>query len=220
MTSRHDILYRLKSRPFAGRISDAQAAGCGFLIDAWEAAPPQPGPEPLAYVLATAFHETGGAMQPLRERGGPEYLRRRYDVTGRDPERARAHGNTEPGDGIRYAGRGFVQLTWKANYQRAGARLGIDLAGDPDRALEPRLAAAILIEGMAQGWFTGKRLADFIRPGRADFVQARRIVNGLDRAELVAGHARDFLRALAPAVSLRAPPRPLPLRQPSPPAHP
>lgn len=154
------------------------------------------GPKWTAYALATADRETGGTMQPIKEWGGPAYFTRMYDVQGRDPARARKMGNTIPGDGARYCGRGYVQLTWKANYAKAGDALGYPLTGNPDLAMRPDIAAAIMVRGMAEGWFTGKKLADYITAEKADFVNARRIINGTDKAREIAAEAERYLEAL------------------------
>lgn len=154
------------------------------------------GPRWTAYALATADRETGGTMQPISEYGGTSYFTRLYDVTGRDPLRAKAHGNTAPGDGPRYRGRGYVQLTWKNNYARAGRELGFDLVAQPDLAKRPDIAAAVMVRGMEEGWFTGKKLADYISGERCDYVNARRIINGTDHAKEIAAEAEQYLAAL------------------------
>ena len=147
-----------------------------------------------AYALATAWHEC--RLRPIHEMGGKAYLSK-YD-TGK---LAKALGNTPEadGDGVKYAGRGLVQLTGARNYRTAGKRLGIDLLGNPDLALQPDVAARILIWGMGTGAFTGKALADYL-PGwlgtREQFKQARRIINGTDKADMIAGHAMRFQEAL------------------------
>ena len=83
---------------------------------------------------------------------------------------------------------------------RLNGLLGVDLVANPDLALEPAIAYRILATGMREGWFTGKKLADYLRQGRApDYVGARRIINGQDRAALIAQYARQFERALAQA---------------------
>ena len=147
----------------------------------------------MAYALATAWHES--RLEPVFEKGGRKYLSK-YD-TGR---LARILGNTPEadGDGILYAGRGFVQLTGRRNYGHAGAELGLDLLNYPDLALEIPTAAKILVWGMEGGEFTGRKLADYIiGNGNHDaFVRARRIINGTDRAELIADHADRFADAL------------------------
>lgn len=183
---------------FGSAFEQSEVDGCNAILSACRTAA-----WPLswqAYGLATAYHETGHTMQPVKERGGDAYFTRLYDVHGLNPERARAHGNTKPGDGIRYCGRGYVQLTWAVNYQKAGHALGLDLVGDPDAALRPSVAATIMVRGMAEGWFTGKRLADYLPAqgpaGQGAFEQARRIINGTDRAEDVAHYARAFQDAL------------------------
>ena len=187
----------LKPRPFP-RLKTSQVSGLECLIAlmvtaGWPIAF-------AAYGLATAAHETDRTMQPIRERGGEAYLERNYDITGERPAKARELGNLSPGDGIRYAGRGYVQLTGKANYRRAGVRLGLDLVGRPDLALDPEIAARILVWGMAEGWFTGGRLSAFLpASGPATFEmfrRARRIVNGTDRDAEIALLALQFQSAL------------------------
>jgi predicted chitinase len=130
-------------------------------------------------------------MQPITEYGGKSYFGK-YD-TG---PLAKALGNTPEadGDGYLYRGRGYVQITGRANYAKAGVALGLDLVRNPDLALQPTVAAQILVRGCSEGWFTGKKLADYL-PG--DYVEARRVVNGKDRADLIAGYARNYEAALA-----------------------
>lgn len=154
------------------------------------------GPKFTAYALATADRETGGTMKPIKEWGGPAYFTRMYDVQGRDPARARKMGNTAPGDGVRYCGRGYVQLTWKANYQKAADKLGWPLVGNPDLAMRPDIAAQVMVRGMAEGWFTGRRLGDYITAEKCDFTNARKVINGLDRAVEIAREAEHYLAAL------------------------
>lgn len=150
----------------------------------------------LAYGLATAWHEA--RLMPIRELGGPSYYFRMYDIEGKRPSVARALGNTFPGDGAKFAGRGLVQLTGRTNYARAGAYLGLDLIAQPDLALEPANAARILIWGMETGAFTGKAMKDCIgtRGTPAEFRQARKIINGTDRDVMIAGYADGFQTAL------------------------
>ncbi len=197
MIDRDFFFQRIRQTLFAGAIQPKQAKGLTAILDRWDHEHGNSGDlRQCAYILATAFHETATTMQPIRERGGKAYLRANYDVAGDNPVRARTNGNTEPGDGARYSGRGYVQLTWKNNYRRIGDLIGVDLVGNPDKALEPELAATILILGMQAGWFTGRRLADYFSGSRAEWMQARRIVNGLDQAGLIAGYGRRFFAAM------------------------
>jgi putative chitinase len=152
-----------------------------------------------AYGLATAHLETAGTMQPIKEYGGTAYFRKMYDIEGARPAKARELGNTMPGDGAKYAGRGYVQLTGRTNYKKAGAALGQDMVSTPDLAMRPDIAAAVMVKGMEQGWFTGKRLADYLPAATGtleQFKAARRIINGQDRALDIARTAIEFQRAL------------------------
>ena len=106
-----------------------------------------------------------------------------------------------------------MQLTHAANYEKAGKALGIDLVANPSRAMEPTVSAAILVRGMMEGWFTGKRLSDYPH----DFIEARRIVNGTDKAQLIAGYADRFLAAIEEADKpIPIPPKPTPKPEPEP----
>lgn len=129
-----------------------------------------------AYVLATAFWETARTMKPVREYGGETYLRgKKY---------------------YPYVGMGYVQLTWRENYEKAGKKLGADFVSNPKLLLEPRYAAPILVIGMKEGWLTGKRLDQYITLSRSDFTGARRVVNGTDKAAEIAKLARGYDAAL------------------------
>jgi hypothetical protein len=152
-----------------------------------------------AYALATAYHETAHTLQPIHEYGGPKYFFRMYDPAGARPKVARELGNTQPGDGVRYAGRGYVQLTGRRNYRRAGQEIGKDLEGNPDLAMRPDVAAKVLVAGMKSGWFTTKTCSACMpNPvgDTASFVKARTIINGRDKAGLIAGYALKFQDAL------------------------
>ena len=146
-----------------------------------------------AYLLATTYHETGGTMKPIKEYGGDKYLSK-YD-TGR---LAKALGNTPQadGDGIKYAGRSYVMITGWYNYKFAGEQLGIDLINNPDLALQPKYSAEILVNGSMNGWFTSKKLSDYINDKKKDYINARRVINSLDKAQLIASYAVVFERAL------------------------
>jgi hypothetical protein len=139
----------------------------------------------LAYALATAWHEARFTPQPEWGRG-----------------RGKPYGHTGKYGQAQY-GRGLVQLTWDRNYEWADAALHLNgsLLKNFDRALEPEIAVRILIIGMEQGAFTGRKLADYL-PGKGThdgFVAARRIINGTDRAGDIAGYADQIQSALIAA---------------------
>jgi putative chitinase len=132
-----------------------------------------------AYVLATAFWETNRTMKPVVEAYWLSEEWRRKN--------------------LRYYpwyGRGFVQLTWEKNYIRAGKILKVDLTTDPRKALDPEISASVLVLGSLDGWFTGKKLGDYITLSRSDYKGARRVVNGTDKAAEIAAIAVDYETAL------------------------
>lgn len=180
----------IRKSVFGGRLTAEQVDGITRILNyRRENYPNMPAAE-LAYVLAAVRWETAGTMQPIMEYGGTAYFMRKYDITGSRPDKARELGNVKKGDGARYAGRGYVQITGRANYRKYG------IEGNPDKALEPDTAARILFDGMIKGEFTGKKLADYINAGGADYVGARRIVNGADKAATFAKTAGHFRAAL------------------------
>lgn len=151
----------------------------------------------LSYVLATAYHETARTMQPIEEYG---------------KGKGRPYGKPAGPYGKIYFGRGFVQLTWLANYQRAGEELGINLVKFPEKALDLDIAAEVIFRGMIDGWFTGKHLSDYIINDHTDYMNARRIVNGTDRARDIAGYATAFENALRASGYIGQAPKTLTLR--------
>lgn len=187
----------VRARLFGGALTAAQVEGLNRYLDAMLVAR-----WPLAwasYGLATGFHETAFTMQPVAEYGDRAYFMRQYDITGRRPATAREYGNTTPGDGFLYRGRGDVQLTWKVNYRRAGDKLGVDLVRHPDLAMDPAISIRIMIAGMEEGWFTGHANRHFLNSSPPDYREARRIINKMDKAATIAGYARNFEAALRAA---------------------
>lgn len=147
----------------------------------------------LAYCLATFKWETAHTMRPIDEKGGDNYFNKRYGP-GTGP--GKNVGNTQQGDGARFHGRGYVQLTGRANYVKAKKLTGVDLLTDPDKAKEPDLAYQIAIQGMTDGWFTGKKLSHYFFDDTADYFNARRMINIVDKAEDIAILARGFSEIL------------------------
>lgn len=165
-------------------------------------------PAQAAYILGTAYHESD------RFRTMEEY------ASGSAYEGRATLGNTQPGDGVRFKGRGFVQITGRRNYTDWAKRLGVDLVGNPALAARLDHATTILIDGMMLGTFTGRKLPDYVAGAKKDYANARRVVNGTDRAGLIANHARAFEKALAgagyDAAASRSPSAPTPTPEPAP----
>ena len=127
----------------------------------------------IAYIIATAEWETNHQCRPVKEA---------YWLS---EDWRKKHLRYYP-----YYGRGYVQITWEANYKKFSKLLGVDLVSDPDKALEPEIAVKILVIGMRDGLFTGMSLDDVTTSeGMVDFLKARRIVNGMDKAEVIASMA-------------------------------
>lgn len=134
-----------------------------------------------AYMLATVHRECGQEWQPIKE-----YSR----------GKGRKYGAPDPMTGQVYYGRGYVQLTWKGNYAAMGKVCGVDLVNDPDLTLQPDIAYRIMSHGMRHGSFTGVGLPKYINSEKCDYFNARKIINGLDVAQLIADNAVKFERMI------------------------
>ena len=134
-------------------------------------------PRHAAYMLATVKHECANTYAPIEEYG---------------KGKGRKYGIPDPHNGQTYFGRGYVQLTWKENYSNMGRILKIDLVAYPELALMPETAYKIMSYGMRNGSFTGSKLSTHINGNKCDYVGARRIINGQDCAEKIAGYAHKF----------------------------
>ncbi|OXB14610.1 CHAP domain-containing protein [Flavobacterium reichenbachii] len=164
-----------------------------------------PQKQQVAYILATAYTETFNTFEPVLEsywvdkKTREEYCYK-YDPVLADTEKRRKtaieRGNTEKGDGVKYCGRGYVQLTWKNNYKKIKDKFGIDVVNYPDKALEPKLAAKIMIWGMDNGIFTGVGINRYINDSKTDYINARKVINGIDRKNEIANDARMFEKDL------------------------
>lgn len=166
----------IKPSLFHGRFTQDQVDGLDILMAAINEHKLQ-SLQQAAYVLATAYHETDQTMQPVTEYGSLAYLKSKPYWP--------------------YIGRGYSQLTWEENYRKMSNLTGFNLVKNPDYAKRPAVAAKIIMHGMTKGMFTGKRLSDYISSLKCDYEGARRIINGTDRAKLIAGYAEKFEKALS-----------------------
>jgi hypothetical protein len=181
---------------FGGKLSRSQIDGLGAILDVWEKDHPKKDDRWLAYALATAYHETGFTMRPIHEWGGAKYFFDMYDKDGKRPKVAARLGNTQKGDGVKFHGRGYVQLTGRSNYTKAGKLVGDDLVNNPDHALDHNIAGKILFTGMETGLFTGKKFGDYFNKTKEDWYNARRIINALDKAPQIAEYGKKFYRSI------------------------
>ena len=157
----------------------------------------------LAYMLATTKHETASTMQPIDEFGSDGRFEQLY---GPGTEIGRILGNIHSGDGAKFHGRGFVELTGRNNYAKMTPVVKSFYPEAPDFTIDPaavkndNYAAVILFYGMFNGAFTGLALKNFIgdpmKGQIVDYLHARKIINGMDRADLVKGYAKKFANAL------------------------
>lgn len=210
---------------FGTSLSQSQVNGLERLLDTWDRYYSADPIEFLAYDLATSYHETGATMQPIRENlnysaeglrrtfpkyfsgvQAAEYARQPIRIANRAYANRMGNGNEASGDGYRYRGEGDVQNTGKANAARATKELnalfglGIDLVADPNKRGDPFISAHSLFLGNKEGWWTTKKLGDFIKAGtREEFKKARAVVNGSDQADKIAGYAVAFLAILKAA---------------------
>lgn len=189
MINRDFFFFNSKKILFNGKFKQSQVDGLNAILNEWEKNYSVKDDRWLAYMLATAHHETDRRMQPIEEYG---------------KGKGRTYGKNIKMNGTRYNdtanlfyGRGFVQLTWYENYQKAGAKLGLNLIKNPEKTLELSVATKIMFLGMMEGWFTGKKLSQYFNSATEDVYNARRIINGTDKANLITDYAYDYYSCIS-----------------------
>lgn len=160
-------------KPLFGKFTERQVKALDFLLVKSRAFTDV---KHKAYFMATIFHETAKTMEPINEYG---------------KGKGKSYGKPGKYGDIPY-GRGYVQLTWDYNYEKADKELGLNgsLLKSFERALEPEIASAIAVRGMKEGWFTGKKLSDY-----DNYIDMRRVINGKDKAYEIAEYAKVFEKA-------------------------
>ena len=189
MINRNFFFEQSKSSLFDGKFKQSQIDGMNAILDEWETNHAKKDDRWLAYMLATTHHETGRNMRAIEEFG---------------KGKGRRYGTNFKLDGTQYTntpnifyGRGFVQLTWYENYEKAGKKIGVDLINKPELALDLKNATRILFSGMMEGWFTGKKLSKYFDLQKEDWRNARRIINSLDKADLIASYGKRYYAAIS-----------------------
>lgn len=194
---------------FGTSLSQSQVTGIEELLDVAQAKGVKL--PHLAYILGGVYHETGGMMVPVREGFA------KTDAGARRVVAKRSYGKPAGPYGHVYYGRGRIQNTWLRNMETLSKRFGYDFVKNPDLLLDPAIDAIVTVVGHQEGLWTGKKLSDYISEGRTDYVNARRIVNGTDKAGMIAGYAKTFEKALREAGYVGQAPKPSPVPvQPSP----
>ena len=188
MFDRDVYFNEVRNNLFEGALTQQQVDGQSVILAVWEydaGGTPMEDLRWLAYMLATVYHETAMRMWPITEYGSQEYLQSKKYWP--------------------YVGRGFVQLTWEENYRNASAALSLiddrDLVAHPEIALDSLIATRVMFRGMAEGWFTGRKLGQYFNDDTDDAVNARQIINGNDCDMKIAGYHDLFLAAVDEAWS-------------------
>lgn len=216
---------QVRGNPFGGSLTNSQVEGMEVLlayIDYLKWHPTKQDNQYFnywnAYNFATTFHETAYTMQPVTEYGSSSYLKSKPYYP--------------------YIGRGYVQMTWESNYQRSDREIAanklisqatldelsdgtVEQHAHPEQALIPEIAACNLMVGCWKGWWTGRKLTHYLTNDSKDYINARRIVNGTDKANKIANYAEAFEAALVAAwqsthVELPPPNFPPPMPEPPP----
>jgi putative chitinase len=184
MIDRKKFFDAIRFNPFPGKLTKLQVEGITAILDEfdrrkWEDL------RWLAYMLATTKWETNHTMQPIKE----------LDNKARTYLRSKKYWP--------WIGRGYVQLTWKRNYEAFQEEVlklfGKDIIANPDEAMHPQVAAYVMFEGMLRGTFTSKKLENYFNAKVTDWYNARRIINGTDRAAEIASIAKHFYADLVEA---------------------
>lgn len=184
-----------------GKLTSSQVSEIEFMVNEFDKDKSISYPQ-AAYMLATAWHETAARMLPIEEYGqgknrtyGTWYRNSKDQLYSfKDGSKTTAYLSDDYPH--LYYGRGYVQLTWYFNYENASKKIGVDFLNNPDLVMNKNHAVKIMVQGMKDGWFTGKKLSDYINQSKKDYVGARRIINGTDKDKLISGYAETFEKAL------------------------
>lgn len=217
--NRKDFFSALRSRSntlFGTSLSAKQVKGIDGILDAFDRNGDGRS-KTLAYALASAYHETGKAMVPIKETVMPYHKNKNptdAQVINRLDRWAKKIGRTtniywrvNPRTGKAYFGRGHIQITWLDNYERSSADAGVDLVKNPDAMLDSEISARVMIRGLLDGRWNGrgKGIAFYLPTnGEDDLKNARRTVNVTDRWQDVAGYYHMFLMAIEGAGGVSA----------------
>lgn len=185
-------IFYTRYRQYFGKLNQSQVEGLNFLLTKLDESKVFNLASEYAYILATVKHETAETFRPVVEgywmkSNRLQKLYNYYRLNNRGALNTIFPAGIE---GHTYEGRGYVQLTHNFNYDRFG------LLTSPDDALQPETAWHVLEKGMSEGMFTGKKLGDYVNESSTDYTRARKVINGMDRASLIAGYANNFYNCI------------------------
>lgn len=185
---------------FGTSLSQGQVSGIEGILEAFTSHGDAKA-DTLAYALATAYHETGARMVPVREGFASSDAGARRAVANLARKRGAGsavarYAQPHPPYGHVYYGRGQVQLTWLDNYRNSSDDAGVDLVKYPDKVLDPEIGARVLIKGLLDGRWNGRGHGLRYYLDQGDTINARRTVNITDKATTIAGYYRAFLAAI------------------------
>lgn len=198
MVDRKKFYDKVRKEFFNSKLSQSQVEGMEAILNKWDSSR-FTDLRWLAYMLGTVYHETAKTMYPIEEYGKGK---------GRPYGSKIMHsGQTYFSPDKIYYGRGFIQLTWYENYNLMGKLLKLPLLEQPELALVPEISADIMFEGMTRGIsnrgdFTGVSLEKFFNDNTEDWINARKVINGLDKAEVIASYGKRFLKCLQHGISI------------------
>ena len=172
-----------------GKLNQSQVEGFDFILDSLAEQEEIKDLRQFAYILATIWHETAATMQPIEEFG---------------KGKGRPYGVADPVTKQVYYGRGYVQITWKTNYQKFANLLNVNLILRPELALDKNISIKICLIGMKEGFFRPSHtLGVYFNDRNTDWINARKIINGArqgeklpDKAKEIAEYAQKFYKAL------------------------
>lgn len=160
---------------FGGQLTSSQVQGMEALITEYERLEWND-IRLFAYVLATVKWETASTMQPITELGGEKYLKSKKYYP--------------------YYGRDLCQTTHLYNYEKVKKFSGVDVVKYPELIKDLSLAVKVIFEFMEKGHYTGKKLSNYIKADKCDYLNARKIINGTDKAKQIKEIAEIFESAL------------------------
>lgn len=184
-----------------GKLSQSQVDAINFIVEAMDKDKSITYPQG-AYILATTWHETATTMFPIAEYGkgkGRPYGTWQRNSKGelysfKNGSKREVYLQSEYPH--LYYGRGETQNTWFDNYEKLSKVFNVDFLNNPDLLLTQEWSTPVTIYSMKSGLYTGKKLSDYINQSKKDYVNARKIINGMDKAILIAGYAETFEKAL------------------------